>query len=50
MKDVPLLRLVNHVTYGRCYIHSNVGMRCPMCGVEIPPNVEHECARGGPSK
>lgn len=33
------------VTIARCALYSSEPMRCPLCGLEVPPLTPHECSK-----
>lgn len=36
-------RVRTTVNYGSCELFSSFEMRCPLCGLLIPPNTAHTC-------
>lgn len=32
------------LSYSECKLFSTIGMRCPLCGVDVPANEAHSCS------
>ena len=48
MKKKPALKVKASVSYGSCYLFTNMGpMVCPLCGVTVPASTEHRCEKKG---